>query len=104
MKIKWLKFIQDDYRICYKTSFNNTEECKTIDLRRGTARNRHVRDDIIDLPKPLNQGTLPLADVKVKDLLDLIPFISEYNRPIYENLKRSSEIDPEDIQDVECED
>ena len=104
MRIKWMKFTYENlYQFFYKTSLAEDEEFKKVDLRRGSKRKR-TNEVEIKLPEPLNFESLPLADLKVNNLLDLLPYISEYNQPFYTKLKRSTELDPEDIPDVSTTD
>ncbi|CAG9839576.1 unnamed protein product [Diabrotica balteata] len=63
---------------------------------RGSTRNRKNEMEI-EQPEPINSEPLPLADIKVKDLLGLLPYISKYNRPFYQNLKKSNDIDADII-------
>ncbi|CAG9838281.1 unnamed protein product [Diabrotica balteata] len=63
---------------------------------RGSTRNRN-NEIKIEQPEPINLEPLRLADIKVKNLLDLLSCISEYNRPFYQNLQKSNYIDTDII-------
>lgn len=99
MRIKWIKVTNKNlYRCFYKTSLEEDEQFKKIDLRRGSIRNRE-NDMNIEKLEPINLESLPLADLKVSNLQELLPYISDYNKPFFKNLKSSTQLDPEDIPD-----
>ena len=94
MQIKWLNFeSKDEYVFHYSTNFEGI--FNKVDLRRGSAR---TREKIIEVDlKQMYLETLPLAELKVKNLQGLLPFISHYNKPYYENIRVSSLLNPDDL-------
>ncbi|KAF2885170.1 hypothetical protein ILUMI_21015 [Ignelater luminosus] len=75
--------------------FFDDGEFKRGDLKQGTVRKRQDGMEI-SFPNPTTLEPLPIADIKVSNLLDLLPYISGYN----ENPQRLKQLDPEDISDV----
>lgn len=102
MQIKHMKFRKDlDFQFYYKTNFDDGEFIK-VDLRRGSLRNRQRADKDCHL-EPLNKQLLPIASQKHADLIGLLPYVSEYNKAFYQNLKPSGALNPEDFPALEEE-
>ncbi|XP_031328822.1 uncharacterized protein LOC116159878 [Photinus pyralis] len=103
IKIKWLMYSHNnDYRCLYKTSLEESEEFKKIDLRRGSTRKRANEIEVAQ-PKPITLDPLPVAELKVSNLMDLLPYISQYNKPFYQALKKSEELDPDILPGAESD-
>lgn len=94
LKIKFMKFERNHFQFFYNTSFDNLG-FKKVDLRRGSTRNRNQNINI--QLKPLNSNTLPIAKAKFYNLHELFPYVSDYNKPFYLNLKASADMDAENI-------
>ncbi|KAK9719915.1 hypothetical protein QE152_g22377 [Popillia japonica] len=95
-QIKWIKIKRDvPFQFFYKTNLDDSSVFNQVDLRRGSLRTRVNHEDFTLVP--LHDQLLPIADVKHDQLLDLLPYISDYNKSFVQNLKRSSDLNPKDF-------
>ncbi|KAK9686885.1 hypothetical protein QE152_g36864 [Popillia japonica] len=96
MQIKWIKFKRDvPFQFFYKTNLDDSSVFNQVDLRRGSLQTQVNHEDFTLVP--FHDQLLPMADVKHDQLLELLPYISDYNKSFFQNLKRSSDLNPEDF-------
>lgn len=101
LQIKWLQYRTEfPAKVLYKNSFNSTEDFNILDLSRKkkayvTRANTSSKADNMPEPqiilKPLHSHRIPLPEKKIKDLKELMDFMSETSKSYYQNLV----IDPE---------
>uniref|UniRef100_T1HCM0 Uncharacterized protein n=1 Tax=Rhodnius prolixus TaxID=13249 RepID=T1HCM0_RHOPR len=96
-QIKWLQYSTlTPTKVSFKNSFSSSEPFKILDLARKNISNETystrsstlTRVKMIETPTliPINKNRIPLPEKKMKDLKDLMPFLSESSRSFYEPL------------------
>jgi len=91
LKICWMRFVKNKpYKIFYKTSMNENENFKVLDLLPRRGRSRKFENIVLT---PLYKNIRQITTAKFKDIIDLLRYIPPKHHDFFKSLSHTQNVD-----------
>jgi len=91
LKICWMRFVRNKpYKIFYKTSMNENENFKVLDLLPCRGRPRKFENIVLT---PLYKNIRQITTAKFKDIIDLLRYIPSEHHDFFKSLSHTQNVD-----------
>ena len=91
LKICWMRFVRNEpYKIFYKTSMNENENFKVLNLLPRRGRPRKFENIVLT---PLYKNIRQITTAKFKDIIDLLRYIPPEHHDFFKSLSHAQNVD-----------